>query len=145
MNTLLAHTNIGKQTSQTYNFTNIRYAQPPIGDLRFAAPVSPTGRDPQVQDGSEGRICPQAIPAWTLIATQFITSLVLGNVSSFNYTTAEQLLQQYLSSGAASAPPTPGTTEDCLFLDVIVPKAIFDNANNRRRQQSGTGAPVLVW
>lgn len=33
----------------------------------------------------------------------------------------------------------PRTTEDCLFLDVVVPKRIFDNAGQ------GSGAPVLVW
>ena len=33
----------------------------------------------------------------------------------------------------------PRTTEDCLFLDVHVPKAIFD------AQGQGKGAPVLVW
>ena len=33
----------------------------------------------------------------------------------------------------------PRTTEDCLFLDVDVPKNIYDNAGN------GKGAPVLVW
>ena len=30
-------------------------------------------------------------------------------------------------------------SEDCLFLDVIVPKAIFD------RRSGPSGAPVLVW
>lgn len=33
----------------------------------------------------------------------------------------------------------PRTTEDCLFLDVVVPQAIFDQAG------SGEGAPVMVW
>jgi carboxylesterase type B len=33
----------------------------------------------------------------------------------------------------------PSQTEDCLFLDVFVPKPIFDRAG------SGPGAPVLVW
>lgn len=32
----------------------------------------------------------------------------------------------------------PRTTEDCLFLDVLVPK-VFDKARN------GTKVPVLVW
>lgn len=29
--------------------------------------------------------------------------------------------------------------EDCLFLDVMVPEAIFENAGQ------GPGSPVLVW
>lgn len=35
----------------------------------------------------------------------------------------------------------PRTNEDCLFMDVVVPKAIFDNAN----KTGSKGAPVLVW
>lgn len=51
------------------------------------------------------------------------------NESSFN-----------VSSGGGGLPQIdPRTTEDCLFLDVVVPKKIFDNAG------SGSGAPVLVW
>ncbi|KAI9739023.1 MAG: hypothetical protein M1835_003214, partial [Candelina submexicana] len=38
-------------------------------------------------------------------------------------------------------PQDPRTTEDCLFLDVVVPKQIFDQSANR----SSRGAPVLVW
>ena len=53
------------QTGQTYNFSNIRFAQPPVGDLRWAAPVSPSGRNSSVTTGPAiGPICPQAAPAW---------------------------------------------------------------------------------
>lgn len=116
-----------------------------MGDLRFAAPVAPTGREIQVQDGSVGKICPQASPAWGYIAQQFVTALLTGQLSSFNYTRSQEELAALLESGALSRPPDPRTTEDCLFLDVIVPKAIFDNSNNRHRQKQGSGAPVLVW
>lgn len=33
----------------------------------------------------------------------------------------------------------PRTTEDCLFLDVLVPKKVFDKARNEKK------VPVLVW
>lgn len=42
-------------------------------------------------------------------------------------------------------------TEDCLFLDVMVPTRIFDSQTRNRpssweaSQASCTGAPVLVW
>jgi carboxylesterase type B len=37
-------------------------------------------------------------------------------------------------------PPINGEeTEDCLFLDVVVPRKIFDS------RSSSKGAPVLVW
>ena len=37
----------------------------------------------------------------------------------------------------------PRTSEDCLFLDVVVPTSIFKEAIPRK--QPGKGAPVLVW
>lgn len=42
-------------------------------------------------------------------------------------------------SKAAVPALTPGTTEDCLFLDVRVSEAVF-NARG-----TGKGAPVVVW
>lgn len=33
----------------------------------------------------------------------------------------------------------PRVTEDCLVLDVLVPKTVFDE------QSKSKGAPVLVW
>ena len=45
-----------------YNFSNIRYAQPPTGHLRFSAPAAPTVRNSTVNDGQQGVICPQANP-----------------------------------------------------------------------------------
>ncbi|KAK4936512.1 hypothetical protein LTR10_022619 [Elasticomyces elasticus] len=133
------------ETGQLYSFSNIRFAQPPIGDLRFAAPVPPTGRDPVAQNGSVGRICPQAVPNWSPIASELEAYIIAGNVSSFNYTALNQQLQLALQN----APPTPQTdgraTEDCLFLDVIVPKAVFDKRNSRLRRWQNGGAPVVIW
>ena len=37
----------------------------------------------------------------------------------------------------------PRTTEDCLFLDVVVPQTVFQGASNSTNDTSG--APVLVW
>jgi hypothetical protein len=118
-------------TGAYYNFSNIRYAAPPTGNLRFRAPKKPQKNRGTVQTGLPDRICAQAGPAWEIIAGQFIPEYLTGqtvfNESSFNTTTGP-------------APPLdPRTTEDCLFLDVLVPKKIFDHAGK------GSGAPVLVW
>lgn len=39
----------------------------------------------------------------------------------------------------------PRTTEDCLFLDVVVPKKIFNRAQNKTLVPKQSLAPVVVW
>ncbi|KAK4549100.1 hypothetical protein LTR36_007556 [Oleoguttula mirabilis] len=116
-----------------YFFNNVRYAAPPTGENRFRAPQTPAVNRSVVQQGTQDRICPQASPAWGEIAEAYIP-LYLGGQTVFNQS-------EFNTSSATSSLPVqdPATTEDCLFLDVVVPEAIFDNAGN------GWGAPVLVW
>ena len=109
-----------------------------MGDLRFRAPVLPTGRNTTINDGSVGAICPQANPAWELITEAFVPDYLEGK--PFNLSAAEASL----SSMTGSLPPQdPRTTEDCLFLDVVVPQSVFQSASNTTNNTSG--APVLVW
>ncbi|KAH7085808.1 carboxylesterase family protein-like protein [Paraphoma chrysanthemicola] len=118
------------ETGGFYNFTNIRYGAPPLGDLRFAPPQRPAVNRSVVQNGEIPRICPQASPGWQPTAFAVMSQFTAGlpiNVSS-NIGTDQPL-----------PPIDPRTTEDCLFLDVMVPKGIFD------AQQNGSGAAVLVW
>lgn len=127
-----------QSSTAIYNFSNIRYAQPPVGDLRFAAPVPPKGRSTNVNQGTIGTICPQADPVWLLIGLSFITALATGQ--PFNYSEAFAKYKAVLASIPTESPkPDPGTTEDCLFLDVFVPKGVFDT------RKKGRGASVLVW
>lgn len=121
-------------TGGYYNFSNIRYAAPPVGELRFAAPQAPAVDRSQVQTGNVGRICPQANPAWDAITAQWIPEYLLDNktsfsMSDFNLTTSS-------SNSSAATVTDPRESEDCLFLDVMVPEAIF-NSNEQH--------PVLVW
>jgi carboxylesterase type B len=76
-----------------------------------------------VQDGAQGRICPSVWPQWQTTAQSFMIryatknwDLILGKRS------------------AAAAATENRESEDCLFLDVVVPKKVFD---------SKTAAPVL--
>lgn len=45
----------------SYTFKNIRYAAPPVGDLRWAKPAAPL-KESGIQDGSIGHSCVQAAP-----------------------------------------------------------------------------------
>lgn len=131
-------TKSSQTASGIYNFSNIRYAAPPLGDLRFRAPVWPATNRSHIEDGSVGRICPQAEPIWeTNIAPAFLMSLMTGskfnqstNISSYPYVPEKR---------------DPRTSEDCLFLDVVVPKKIFDRAQNKSFVPKKALAPVLVW
>lgn len=104
-----------KATGKYYNFTNIAFAQPPVGELRFAAPKSPK-HIPGVQDGNDkiNPTCSQAWPNWLAKAFDIPTIPV---------------------------PRGPSETEDCLYLDVLVPEKIF----SKRDDRSWHKAPVLVW
>ncbi|KAL8895702.1 MAG: hypothetical protein Q9207_008054 [Kuettlingeria erythrocarpa] len=81
-----------------YVFKNIRFAAPPVGNLRWAKPAPPT-QESGVQDGSYGPICVQTpLPGL-----------------------------QLTGPGDIPAPSFKEASEDCLFLDVYVPaKAIED-------------------
>ena len=106
-----------------------------MGPLRFAAPKVPQGRNPAVQNGSIGKICPQATPAWQAIGIQFGNAYAKGQLP-FNYTAAAEAV----ANGTSTTPMIdPRTSEDCLVLDVIVPKSVFDSRNDKK------GVPVLVW
>ncbi|MCJ1477093.1 hypothetical protein MMC13_005764 [Lambiella insularis] len=122
-------------TGGYYNFSNIRYGEPPVGELRFAAPVAVSGNSSTVNNGSVGVVCAQVDPAWTLITAEFLPDYFTGQ--PFNLSAAEAAL---LNSTAPPPAPDPRTTEDCLFLDVHTPQKVFE-----KNGSSGGGAPVMVW
>ena len=45
-------------------FYNVRFALPPLGNLRWRKPVPPTGKKGKVHDGLEGGTCFNAYPDW---------------------------------------------------------------------------------
>ena len=65
-----------------------------------------------IQNGSVGKVCPQSLPSWG--------ALFGGSPIPLN---------------------DPRITEDCLVLDVLVSKKIFDNRNT----ENNPGAPVMIW
>lgn len=99
-----------------------------MGDLRFRLPIPRLTVNRTVNDGSAPRVCPSAGQGWF----QFSLPLVI----------------QTLIEGGITPPPggppasSSPQSEDCLLLDVTVPKAVFD------AQAAGTltkRAPVLLW
>lgn len=104
-------------TGQYYNFSNIRYAAPPIGNLRWRAPQPPLTNRKHINNGSLGYICPQAPLLWFDEANTALGPL------------------------AAVIPPaifSQEESEDCLFLDVIAPTKSFPTRGSRKKF-----APVL--
>ncbi|MCJ1474091.1 hypothetical protein MMC13_002749 [Lambiella insularis] len=115
-------------SSTTYhNFSNIRYAAPPLSALRFSPPSPLSLTSSPFSAPSSSPSCPQALPAWLLIGSPNAEG------APFNTTPSN-------FSAADIPPPAPGESEDCLFLDVLVPKEVWD-----ARQTAKKGAPVLVW
>ncbi|XXH01934.1 hypothetical protein Hte_008297 [Hypoxylon texense] len=120
------------ETGGYFNFSNIRYGEAPVGNLRFREPVEPAARDTCLAtNGSAGRVCPQTSGNWTIINSQFVPKYLQG--LPFNYDSAMNSLPD--SPPAISTDPR--TTEDCLFLDIIAPQSAFT--------QGTSGLPVLVW
>ncbi|PHH91459.1 hypothetical protein CDD83_360 [Cordyceps sp. RAO-2017] len=111
------------EAGDVYVFKNIRFGEPPVGGRRFrpAGPVATVNRT--VDDGAVDYICPQAFPEWYVRKGADAMGL------------APEAMRALLEAA-------PAQSEDCLFLDVWVPKKIY------RRSASGPGtkgAPVLVW
>ncbi|KAL0634810.1 hypothetical protein Q9L58_006243 [Maublancomyces gigas] len=92
------------ETNDAYVFSNIRFAAPPTGDLRFSLPQPPPVDRSKVHDGSDGGPgCPAALPGTPVLPP--------GNDSP--------------------------QSEDCLFLDVIVPRKVLSGELSK--------VPVAFW
>jgi hypothetical protein len=78
---------------------------------------------------------------WGPIAFDFVEAYVSGRPFNFSATSAA------IQPGNPVTEANDGrTTEDCLFLDVIVPRTIIDAAQkSETKQGQSEGAAVLVW
>ncbi|KAI0179714.1 alpha/beta-hydrolase [Hypoxylon sp. FL1284] len=107
-------------TGQYYMFSNVPYAEQPVGELRFEKPVPLSGhRKEGDEEPSVDIICPQGFPQWQID--------LLAKASGYDSETMAQLLRA-----------TPGQSEACLFLDVYVPVDIINRGQAPK-------APVMVW
>ncbi|KAK2590698.1 hypothetical protein QQS21_011622 [Conoideocrella luteorostrata] len=116
-------------TGDYYAFNNIRFADPPTGKNRFQppVPVSTTSRDTIYDASDAGTICTQGYPEWTLVK---LAKTVGG--------TAAELRKKLESD--------PRNSEDCLFLNVVVPRSIYGKGGGGKKGRCHrNGAPVMVW
>ncbi|KAL8788912.1 MAG: hypothetical protein Q9213_001435 [Squamulea squamosa] len=105
-----------------YVFKNIRFAAPPVGNLRWAKPAPPAPES-GIQDGSYGPTCIQA----PLKGPQLTGP---GANSSFG-----QGLNQFFAG--IPVPSLQPASEDCLFLDIYVPKKALEDPSLK--------LPVISW
>lgn len=95
-----------QSTGNYYIFSNIPYADQPIGDKRFQKVGLPTGSSSTVNNGSTNLICYQGYPGW----------IIEEEAEAYGITAEE--MEEVLYSAA-------GQTEACLVLDVYVPANVF--------------------
>lgn len=106
-----------------YTFANIPYAKPPKDQLRFAKPQRPDPiekkADKPVNEGSSYRVCHQTTGKWFTPAQDFIGAWALGDISKYTKPPTDN---------GPEEPPAklPNASEDCLLLDVVVPKILVD-------------------
>ena len=80
------------------------------------------------------------MPTWLGIGSQFVEAYIKHE--PFDFASVNASIYADLD-GSEPLLPDPRTTEDCLFLDVMVPKKTYDSS--ARNRKSTGGAPVLVW
>ena len=114
-----------------------------MGDLRWAHPLPPKF-EPKIQRGEVERICFQSQPSWLITLLGPWTKAYLSNQT-------ESFYKKFPTSPAI--PPIPANlteffpplsfaeSEDCLFLDVYVPKKTFDQRKNPTKKKS----PIFLW
>jgi hypothetical protein len=127
-------------TTDVYTFSNIRYAQPPVGDLRFRAPLAPETNRSTIRNGSESITCAQGIPNWQFVALDVISPYIASQ-KPFNLTSWEAGFEN--ASGTVPSDLNAHSTEDCLFLDVHVPRKVLEQT--QINPGALKGASVLVW
>lgn len=133
-----------KDTLSIFTFSNIRYGRAPVGDLRWAPPLPPR-REQTLQRGESERTCFQAQPDWQRVLYPWLTAYESDNFTDFyeKFPGPPALPPIPANLSQLFPPLLPSETEDCLFLDVHVPKEIFDRRGYKT--MNGTGSAIMLW
>ena len=72
---------LAQETAHHYNFSNIQYAQPPVGDLQWVPPQPPLANRTTVNDSQTGVVYPQGTTRWGIERILFANAYVFGKGS----------------------------------------------------------------
>ncbi|CAI4213871.1 unnamed protein product [Parascedosporium putredinis] len=109
-----------------YSFKDIPYAEAPVGELRFQPAVPRTTVNRTVDDGSNSRICHQASGSFMIYSIALVAATIADQCEA-------------TPDPAAGLPSTNAPqSEDCLLLDVHVPRSVWKRRETEKR-------PVLFW
>ncbi|CZT01721.1 hypothetical protein WAI453_006765 [Rhynchosporium graminicola] len=115
-------------------FRNIPYADQNYQDTRFSPPIWPQAISEDVNKGSIDNKCPQAQVGWVPLATEFL--------QGFDKVLNKKWKKEIKPENYGPMPdPIEGVHEDCLTLDVMVPKRVWEN----RKKKNFEPVAVVVW
>ncbi|KAL1742075.1 Alpha/Beta hydrolase protein [Schizophyllum fasciatum] len=117
--------------SNTTQFLSVRYAAPPVGELRWRPPQPPFLQYGVQQATAQPPMCVQGPRGLATAAPSFM----LGHKTESNDTLLDACALQGICPLSDPKPPTD--SEDCLFLNV------FTSGN--LEAQTNVTKPVLVW
>ncbi|KAF5873332.1 putative lipase protein [Botrytis fragariae] len=100
---------------------------------RMHKPITPRTANRTINNGQEARSYHRAHPYWLKTARQYINKVPL-----------DEIKQEWFG---INNPPLhdASQSEDCLFLDVMVPTTIFEKTSKIETCDDEPSAPVLVW
>ena len=102
---------------------------------RFQAPRPPQTLNRTLNNGQIATRCPQTHPFWLVDGAAVAEGIPADQLEPVQFNISQ------------IPPKNAEETEDCLFLDVMVPTKIFPSPgpHKQRPNHTETGAPVLVW
>lgn len=103
-------------------FRNIPYAESITEENHFLPPYWPQAINDDVNKGELDHKCPQAQVGWVPFAKEFLESFQ----GVLDYKWRKEIKPEDYGE---MPPPIDGVHEDCLTLDVIVPKSVWENRN----------------